>query len=149
MEADRPERAHNDDRTGWANEGSLFEARRPCVQFRATFNWWRSRHAGDRQWAQTPPSFRSARMKGLLVTPLLRLQQREHLDDPLSLKQRESNRAALGSVVRVLSGPPFVRYANRGPERASRFFFGLGLEADEAVLVGGAACLEKEVEGCP
>jgi hypothetical protein len=48
LEADRPEGAHNDDRAGWANEGFLFEARRLCVPFLATFNW-RSLHAGGRQ----------------------------------------------------------------------------------------------------
>jgi hypothetical protein len=42
----------NDDRTGWAYEGFLFDARDSNgVPFLATFNWWRGPHAGGGQWA--------------------------------------------------------------------------------------------------
>src|SRR5205823_12035811 len=49
-------KAHtNDDRTGWAYEGFLFEARdNRGVPFLATFNWWRGQHAGGGQWAADP-----------------------------------------------------------------------------------------------
>jgi len=44
-----------DDRTGWAYEGFLFEARdRQGIPFLATFNWWRGPHAGGGQWATDP-----------------------------------------------------------------------------------------------
>ena len=50
-----PKARTNDDRTGWAYEGFLFEARnRHDVPFLATFNWWRGPHAGGGQWAATP-----------------------------------------------------------------------------------------------
>lgn len=49
-------KAHtNDDRTGWAYEGFLFEARDSHgAPFLATFNWWRGPHAGGGQWAADP-----------------------------------------------------------------------------------------------
>ncbi len=49
-------KAHtSDDRTGWAYEGFLFEARDSHgVPFLATFNWWRGPHAGGGQWAADP-----------------------------------------------------------------------------------------------
>jgi hypothetical protein len=44
-----------DDRTGWAYEGFLFEARDSHgVPFLVTFNWWRGPHAGGGQWAADP-----------------------------------------------------------------------------------------------
>lgn len=47
-----PKARTNDDRTGWAYEGFLFEARDSHgVPFLATFNWWRGPHAGGGQWA--------------------------------------------------------------------------------------------------
>jgi len=50
-----PKARTNDDRTGWAYEGFLFEARDSHgVPFLATFNWWRGPHAGGGQWAVTP-----------------------------------------------------------------------------------------------
>jgi hypothetical protein len=50
-----PKARTNDDHTGWAYEGFLFEARdRHGVPFLATFNWWRGPHAGGGQWASDP-----------------------------------------------------------------------------------------------
>jgi len=50
-----PKARTNDDRTGWAYEGFLFEARDSHgVPFLATFNWWRGPHAGGGQWAADP-----------------------------------------------------------------------------------------------
>jgi hypothetical protein len=50
-----PKARTNDDRTGWAYEGFLFEARDSHgVPFLATFNWWRGPHAGGGQWAAAP-----------------------------------------------------------------------------------------------
>ena len=50
-----PKARSNDDRTGWAYEGFLFEARDSHgVPFLATFNWWRGPHAGGGQWAADP-----------------------------------------------------------------------------------------------
>lgn len=50
-----PKARTNDDRTGWAYEGLLFEARDSHgVPFLATFNWWRGPHAGGGQWAADP-----------------------------------------------------------------------------------------------
>jgi hypothetical protein len=50
-----PKAQTNDDRTGWAYEGFLFEARDSRdVPFLATFNWWRGPHAGGGQWAADP-----------------------------------------------------------------------------------------------
>jgi hypothetical protein len=50
-----PKVRSNDDRTGWAYEGFLLEARDSHgVPFLATFNWWRGRHAGGGQWAADP-----------------------------------------------------------------------------------------------
>jgi hypothetical protein len=50
-----PKARTNDDRTGWAYEGFLFEARdRDGVPFLASFNWWRGPHAGGGQWASDP-----------------------------------------------------------------------------------------------
>lgn len=50
-----PKARTNDDRTGWAYEGFLFEARDSHgVPFLATFNWWRGPHAGGGQWASDP-----------------------------------------------------------------------------------------------
>jgi hypothetical protein len=50
-----PKTRTNDDRTGWAYEGFLFEARNNHgVPFLATFNWWRAPHAGGGQWAADP-----------------------------------------------------------------------------------------------
>ena len=50
-----PKKHTSDDRTGWAYEGFLFEARdRHGVPFLATFNWWRGPHAGGGQWAADP-----------------------------------------------------------------------------------------------
>lgn len=50
-----PKARTNDDRTGWAYEGFLFEARDSHgVPFLATFNWWRGQHAGGGQWAADP-----------------------------------------------------------------------------------------------
>jgi hypothetical protein len=50
-----PKRRTNDDRSGWAYEGFLFEARDShAVPFLATFNWWRGPHAGGGQWASDP-----------------------------------------------------------------------------------------------
>jgi hypothetical protein len=49
-----PKARTNNDRTGWAYEGFLFEARnRQGVPFLATFNWWRSvlGQVGGGQWA--------------------------------------------------------------------------------------------------
>jgi hypothetical protein len=47
-----PKAKTSDDRTGWAYEGFLFEARDSHgVPFLATFNWWRGPHAGGGQWA--------------------------------------------------------------------------------------------------
>jgi hypothetical protein len=47
-----PKRRTNEDRTGWAYEGFLFEARDSHgIPFLATFNWWRGPHAGGGQWA--------------------------------------------------------------------------------------------------
>lgn len=47
-----PKARTNDDRTGWAYEGFMFEARDSHgVPFLATFNWWRGPHAGGGQWA--------------------------------------------------------------------------------------------------
>ena len=45
----------NDDRTGWAYEGFLFEARDSHgVPFVATFNRWRGPHDDGGQWAADP-----------------------------------------------------------------------------------------------
>jgi hypothetical protein len=53
-----PKRATGDDRTGWAYEGFLFEARdRHGIPFLATFNWWRGPNAGGGQWAADPSLF--------------------------------------------------------------------------------------------
>jgi hypothetical protein len=53
-----PKARTNDDRTGWAYEGFLFEARDShAVPFLATFNWWRGPHAGGGQWASDPTLF--------------------------------------------------------------------------------------------
>jgi hypothetical protein len=53
-----PKAPTNDDRTGWAYEGFLFEARAGNgVPFLATFNWWRGPHAGGGQWAADPALF--------------------------------------------------------------------------------------------
>jgi hypothetical protein len=50
-----PKARTNDDRTGWAYEGFLFEARdSEGVPFLATFNWWRRPHPGGGQWATNP-----------------------------------------------------------------------------------------------
>jgi hypothetical protein len=50
-----PKARTNDDRTGWAYEGFLFEARDSHgVPFLATFNWWRGPHAGGGHWAADP-----------------------------------------------------------------------------------------------
>ena len=49
-----PKARTNDDRTGWAYEGFLFEARHDGVPFLTTFNWWRGGHAGGGQWAADP-----------------------------------------------------------------------------------------------
>jgi len=50
-----PKARTGDDRTGWAYEGFLFEARDSHgVPFLATFNWWRGPHAGGGQWASDP-----------------------------------------------------------------------------------------------
>jgi hypothetical protein len=50
-----PKARTNDDRTGWAYEGFLLEARnRHGVPFLAVFNWWRGPHAGGGQWASDP-----------------------------------------------------------------------------------------------
>jgi hypothetical protein len=47
-----PKARTNDDRTGWAYEGFLFEARNNHgAPFLAAFNWWRGPHAGGGQWA--------------------------------------------------------------------------------------------------
>jgi hypothetical protein len=53
-----PKARTNDDRTGWAYEGFLFEARDSSgVPFLATFNWWRGPRAGGGQWAADPTPF--------------------------------------------------------------------------------------------
>lgn len=53
-----PKARTTDDRTGWAYEGFLFEARDSNgVPFLATFNWWRGPHAGGGQWARDPTLF--------------------------------------------------------------------------------------------
>jgi hypothetical protein len=53
-----PKARTNDDRTGWAYEGFLFEARDSHgAPFLATFNWWRGPHAGGGQWAGDPTLF--------------------------------------------------------------------------------------------
>lgn len=53
-----PKARTNDDRTGWAYEGFLFEARdRHGIPFLATFNWWRGPNAGGGQWAADPSLF--------------------------------------------------------------------------------------------
>jgi hypothetical protein len=50
-----PKAPANDDRTGWAWEGFLFEARdNRAVPFLATFNWWRGPNPGGGQWASDP-----------------------------------------------------------------------------------------------
>jgi hypothetical protein len=50
-----PKAKTNDDRSGWAYEGFLFEARDSGgVPFLITFNWWRGPHAGGGQWAADP-----------------------------------------------------------------------------------------------
>lgn len=50
-----PKARTTDDRTGWAYEGFLFEARDSHgIPFLATFNWWRGPHAGGGQWAADP-----------------------------------------------------------------------------------------------
>jgi hypothetical protein len=50
-----PKARTNDDRTGWAYEGFLFEARDSYgAPFLATFNSWRGPHAGGGQWAADP-----------------------------------------------------------------------------------------------
>ena len=50
-----PKARTNDDRTGWAYEGFLFEARDSHnLPFLMTFNWWRGPHAGGGQWASDP-----------------------------------------------------------------------------------------------
>jgi hypothetical protein len=50
-----PKAQTNDDRSGWAYEGFLLEARDSHgVPFLATFNWWRGPHAGGGQWAADP-----------------------------------------------------------------------------------------------
>lgn len=50
-----PKARTNDDRTGWAYEGFLFEARDSHgVPFLAAFNRWRGPHAGGGQWAADP-----------------------------------------------------------------------------------------------
>ncbi len=47
-----PKTQTNDDRTGWAYEGFLFEARdSKGVPFLVTFNWLRGRSPGGGQWA--------------------------------------------------------------------------------------------------
>lgn len=49
-----PKARTNNDRTGWAYEGFLFEARnRQNIPFLATFNWWRGvlGEVGGGQWA--------------------------------------------------------------------------------------------------
>jgi hypothetical protein len=47
-----PKARTNDDRTGWAYEGFLFEARdSKGVPFLATFNFWRGPSGGGGQWA--------------------------------------------------------------------------------------------------
>jgi hypothetical protein len=53
-----PKARTNDDRTGWAYEAFLFEARDSHgVPFLAVFNWWRGPHAGGGQWAADPNLF--------------------------------------------------------------------------------------------
>lgn len=50
-----PKTRTTDDRTGWAYEGFLFEARDSHdVPFLAVFNWWRGPHAGGGEWASDP-----------------------------------------------------------------------------------------------
>ncbi len=50
-----PKARTGDDRTGWAYEGFLFEARdRHGVPFLVTYNWWRGPHSGGGQWAADP-----------------------------------------------------------------------------------------------
>ena len=49
-----PKARTNNDRTGWAYEGLMFEARNTQgVPFLATFNWWRGvfGQVGGGQWA--------------------------------------------------------------------------------------------------
>jgi hypothetical protein len=50
-----PKARTNNDRTGWADGGFLFEALDSRgIRLLATFNWWRGPHAGDGQWAADP-----------------------------------------------------------------------------------------------
>jgi hypothetical protein len=47
-----PKARTGDDRTGWAYEGFLFEARdENGTPFLSVFNWWRGPHGGGGQWA--------------------------------------------------------------------------------------------------